>query len=130
LWNQSYVNAKRLDMSPAVEFAVPVLGCVLHHCAFAPTCHMVWLQVFGANEAVRLVMDVLDGGGSAAEAAQALVREAVRRAMEGPDGDADNTTAVVRAENAECVQHQDGNMQSFGQHIRTSRRSYSIPYMS
>jgi len=58
--------------------------------------------VFGANEAVRLVMDVLDGGGSAAEAAQALVREAVRRAMEGPDGDADNTTAVVRVQNACC----------------------------
>ena len=53
--------------------------------------------MFGANEAVRLVMDVVDGGGSAADAAQTLVRQAVRRALEGPDSDADNTTAVVRA---------------------------------
>ena len=74
------------------------LSCVhLHQRASA-------LQVFGANEAVRLVMDVVDGGGSAAEAAQALVRQAVRRAMEGPDGDADNTTAVVSAREARCYQ--------------------------
>ena len=54
-------------------------------------------QVFGANEAVRIVMDVLDAGGGAAMAAETLVREAVRRAMDGPDGDADNTTAAVLA---------------------------------
>ena len=52
-------------------------------------------QVFGANEAVRVVMDVLDAGGGAAMAAETLVRQAVRRAMDGPDGDADNTTAAV-----------------------------------
>jgi hypothetical protein len=54
-------------------------------------------QVFGANEAVRVVMDVLDAGGGAAMAAETLVLEAVRRAMDGPEGDADNTTAVVLA---------------------------------
>lgn len=54
----------------------------------------VW-DVMDSREAANRVMDVISGGGSAAEAAQQLVQDTVMLAECSPDGDADNTTAVV-----------------------------------
>jgi serine/threonine protein phosphatase PrpC len=54
----------------------------------------VW-DVMDAREAANRVMDVLSGGGTAEEAARQLVRDTVMLAECSPDGDADNTSAVV-----------------------------------
>lgn len=54
----------------------------------------VW-DVFGPNEAVELVMDAVEEGLNAAAAAQRLCQEAVDRAIDGEDGEADNTSAAV-----------------------------------
>lgn len=54
----------------------------------------VW-DVFGPNEAVELVMEVAERSGSAFTAAEQLCREAVDRAIDSEDGEADNTSAVV-----------------------------------
>jgi hypothetical protein len=48
-----------------------------------------------AREAAHRVLDVLSAGGSAADAARQLVTDTVMLAEGSPDGDADNTTAVV-----------------------------------
>lgn len=49
------------------------------------------------SEAVALVMRALDSGRTAQQAAEALVAHAVEMALDGPDCDADNTSAVVIA---------------------------------
>eukprot|EP00882_Tetradesmus_deserticola_P018075 GHRQ01019398.1.p1 GENE.GHRQ01019398.1~~GHRQ01019398.1.p1 ORF type:complete len:322 (+),score=115.03 GHRQ01019398.1:568-1533(+) len=54
----------------------------------------VW-DVMDAREAANRVMDVISGGGTAEEAARQLVRDTVMLAECSPDGDADNTSAVV-----------------------------------
>jgi len=54
----------------------------------------VW-DVFGPNEAVELVMEVAERGNSALTAAEQLCREAIDRAIDSEDGEADNTSAVV-----------------------------------
>eukprot|EP00879_Flechtneria_rotunda_P015863 GHRR01016590.1.p1 GENE.GHRR01016590.1~~GHRR01016590.1.p1 ORF type:complete len:233 (+),score=75.21 GHRR01016590.1:1096-1794(+) len=54
----------------------------------------VW-DVMDAREAANRVMDVISAGGSAAEAAKRLVQDTVMLAECSPDGDADNTTALV-----------------------------------
>lgn len=54
----------------------------------------VW-DVMDAREAAHRVLDVLSAGGSAADAARQLVTDTVMLAEGSPDGDADNTTAVV-----------------------------------
>lgn len=48
-----------------------------------------------SREAANRVMDVISGGGSAKEAAKQLVQDTVMLAECSPDGDADNTSAVV-----------------------------------
>lgn len=54
----------------------------------------VW-DVLDAHEAVSRVLDALSEDKTAAEAAQMLVADAVALAEGGPDGEADNTSAVV-----------------------------------
>lgn len=55
----------------------------------------VW-DSFCANEAVNFVMALVEQeGSSATTAAERLCQEAVDRAIDGPDGEADNTSAVV-----------------------------------
>eukprot|EP00878_Enallax_costatus_P026766 GHUV01028757.1.p1 GENE.GHUV01028757.1~~GHUV01028757.1.p1 ORF type:complete len:339 (+),score=67.78 GHUV01028757.1:166-1182(+) len=54
----------------------------------------VW-DVMDSREAANRVMDVVSGGGSAKEAAKQLVQDTVMLAECSPDGDADNTSAVV-----------------------------------
>lgn len=54
----------------------------------------VW-DVMDAREAANRVMDVISGGGTAEEAARQLVRDTVMLAECSPDGDADNTSAIV-----------------------------------
>jgi hypothetical protein len=54
----------------------------------------VW-DVMDAREAANRVMDVISGGGTADEAARQLVRDTVMLAECSPDGDADNTSAIV-----------------------------------
>eukprot|EP00775_Hariotina_reticulata_P006723 gene6723-6942_t len=54
----------------------------------------VW-DVMDAREAAHRVMDVLSGGGSAEDAARQLVQDTVMLGECSPDGDVDNTSAVV-----------------------------------
>lgn len=64
-----------------------------HTCAFT-TCAGVW-DVFSPNEAVELVMWMTEEGSNAAAAAEQLCHEAVERAIDSEDGEADNTSAAV-----------------------------------
>jgi serine/threonine protein phosphatase PrpC len=54
----------------------------------------VW-DTFSPGEAVELVMYMMEEGQSAFAAAEQLCHEAVERAIDSEDGEADNTSAVV-----------------------------------
>jgi Protein phosphatase 2C len=60
------------------------------------SCHFpgVW-DTFSPSEAVELVMYMKEEGQSAHSAAEQLCHEAVERAIDSEDGEADNTSAVV-----------------------------------
>uniref|UniRef100_A0A7S1X3X9 PPM-type phosphatase domain-containing protein n=1 Tax=Tetraselmis chuii TaxID=63592 RepID=A0A7S1X3X9_9CHLO len=64
------------------------------HCCLILASDGVWPYV-APGEAVRLVMEEVDNGASAATAAEALVKYAVRMAIDSEDCNADNTTAAV-----------------------------------
>ena len=57
-------------------------------------CPGVW-DTFSPSEAVELVMYMKEEGQSAHAAAEQLCHEAVERAIDSEDGEADNTSAVV-----------------------------------
>ena len=57
-------------------------------------CPGVW-DTFSPSEAVELVMYMSEEGQSAHAAAEQLCHEAVDRAIDSEDGEADNTSAVV-----------------------------------
>ena len=86
----------------------------------------VW-DYLSPREAVRLVMEVVEGGGSAAAAAEALAEDAVQLALDSGD-QADNTTAVVFVFDAyEPVSGAAGSNQSLGTEELVDRCKVSQP---
>lgn len=69
-------------------------SCLFSHWLQIIASDGVW-DVMDAREAANRVMDVISGGGTADEAAKQLVQDTVMLAECSPDGDADNTSAVV-----------------------------------
>jgi len=64
------------------------------HCCLILASDGVWDHL-SPREAVRLVMEEVDGGASAKEAAKELIHQAVAAGVESPQGEADNATAIV-----------------------------------